>query len=535
MKVNRKGFWIFLLFTALLIDAQHGYAQQIRKIKLVQADALEGGYYQGKAVRKLLGNVIFKQDQTRMICDSAYQYVDKNGIEAFSNIRITKGDSITLTGDRLSYNGDTKKANMRNNVVMTKGKTKLYTDILNFDMQKDIARYFEGGRIEDGDNRLTSIKGTFYDRRNLFVFSDSVKLKNPEYTIITDTLHYNKQSGIAYFQAPTKMIGEDGTLWANAGSYNTKTKDADFRGRSRVDYQEYILTADTLHYNDKVENGSARGNVVLYSTNDSVIVEGQQAKYWGKQGKTKVYDKTLMKSINDQDTLYLTADTLISVYDSTAGNKKIHAFHDAEIFRHDVQGIADSLVYDMTDSTIQFFQDPVLWHEHNQLMADSVFVSMQNRKIRQARLFGYAFIASVDTMNHFNQVSGDSIFAFFHDNNINKVKVRSNAQSIYHALEEDTLKLIGMNRAHCRNIDVKFDSGRINTITFIDKPRAKFIPPHEINASNNRLEGFRWRISEKPSRSQLIKGKQNAGMLRRKRPGLKQNNQHNDTVPASVK
>ena len=47
-----------------------------------------------------------------MHCDSAYHYSNKNKIKAFGQIEIKQGDSITLTGNRLTYFGKKNKADI---------------------------------------------------------------------------------------------------------------------------------------------------------------------------------------------------------------------------------------------------------------------------------------------------------------------------------------------------------------------------------------------------------------------------------------
>ncbi|MBL0095687.1 MAG: hypothetical protein IPP46_03775 [Bacteroidetes bacterium] len=47
-------------------------AQDKKQIEIVQAGSLEGGKGNGVEVRRLIGDVIFKQEDTYMYCDSAF-------------------------------------------------------------------------------------------------------------------------------------------------------------------------------------------------------------------------------------------------------------------------------------------------------------------------------------------------------------------------------------------------------------------------------------------------------------------------------
>ncbi|HEY8936533.1 MAG TPA: OstA-like protein, partial [Cyclobacteriaceae bacterium] len=135
-----------------------------KKVKLKQADKLKGGKTpEGESFQKLHGNVIFIQNKTTIYCDSSYFFKKKNSLEAFGHVRILEGDSVTITAYKLEYDGNEKRAKLRNKVVFTKlDQATLYTDFLDFDRPKNEATYFNGGKLVDSINVLTSNKG-YYD------------------------------------------------------------------------------------------------------------------------------------------------------------------------------------------------------------------------------------------------------------------------------------------------------------------------------------------------------------------------------------
>jgi lipopolysaccharide assembly outer membrane protein LptD (OstA) len=115
------------------------FAQKPEKIELLNADVSEFDEALNANATRLLGNVIFRHQDATMYCDSAYLYRNENRLEAFNNIRIKQGDSLNLTGKRLLYSGDTKVANVFDDVVMTDGKMTLNTSRLDYDMTADIS------------------------------------------------------------------------------------------------------------------------------------------------------------------------------------------------------------------------------------------------------------------------------------------------------------------------------------------------------------------------------------------------------------
>src|SRR6187431_1101424 len=102
----------------MVLGAHIAIAQ--KKVKLEQADKLKGGETKDEKFQRLLGNVILTQNKTTIYCDSAYLFKKRNFVEAFGHVRITEGDSVTITGKKLEYDGNTKTAKLRKEVVFTK-------------------------------------------------------------------------------------------------------------------------------------------------------------------------------------------------------------------------------------------------------------------------------------------------------------------------------------------------------------------------------------------------------------------------------
>ena len=188
------------MFSTLSVVAQE-------RIELVSANELEGSVINGKNVRILTGNVALKQGGAIIYCQKAFHYYEQNEMEAFDRVRITQGDSFSVTGDKLFYNGNTKLAQIRGNEVILKdNKATLYTQFADYDMAKKTLVYFNGGRVVDNENTLTSERGTYIMAEKLFTFKQNVVLKNTQYTMTCDTLLYNSGTRIAYFRGPTKIV-----------------------------------------------------------------------------------------------------------------------------------------------------------------------------------------------------------------------------------------------------------------------------------------------------------------------------------------
>ena len=509
----KSSLFLFFFLSAFGLMAQEKPIEKGDKIEITNPppDYLEVVKIKGKEIRKLVGNVHLKQNTTLIDCDSVYLNSGENTMEAFGNVHIRQSDTVTLVSDRAIYNGNTRQAKAFGKVTLTDPQSVVTTEELDYNLNTNTAFYLSGGKITSGENTLTSKRGYYNTKTKLFSFRKDVVVTSPEYRMEADTLQYNSLTKIAYFQGPTKMIGKDGTLYTKSGDYNTNSGVSNFRTRTTVDYQKYTLTGDTIFHDKKNEIGLAHGNVELFAKEDKTLILGDIGKYNGKTGISRVYGRAVMKSIVEKDTLFLTADTLISIDKKDKSKKLIHAHYHVKIYKSDLQGKCDSLIYNFADSTIYFYHDPVMWSRENQMTADTVYIRLNNRKIDKMYMRTNAFVVAQDTIRNFNQIKGRNMVALFRESEVQKVDVNGNGESIFFALDEEkNNQLTGMNHVECAKITIRFAKNEVNNknemsqISFVGRPQAQFIPPHEIEEPSKKLRGFRWRKAEKPSRKQVL-------------------------------
>jgi lipopolysaccharide export system protein LptA len=470
------------------------------------AGRLIGGIKNGERIERVIDNVVFVQNTTTIYCDSAWFYRSKNMVEAFGRVRIVEGDSITITARHLEYDGNTKKAKLRSNVVFTKlAQAKLYTDFLDYDRNANEAKYYNGGRLVDSINTLVSRKG-YYDATSSFAsFKRDVKVTNPDYTMTADSMRYNAKTKVIYFVTETDVVDKDtNTFNYQSGIYNTLTRTFDSnKGRGRT--QNYVVEGDKFFFDDIKKISKVRGNVVMKSLEENMTIYSQASDTYNNN-YAKVYDHAYVAKVTEEgDTLFMTADTLVSIDDVDPKKKRLLAYHNVKIFKRDLQGKADSLEYRSADSTLYFYKNPVLWTDGNQMTADSISMLIERNTISKIFMDRNSFVISQDTSKNFNQIKGRKMIADFRNGKLNRVFVNGNGESIYFASDEKTGMLTGMNNVLCSNIIIRFKDGKVSNISFIKQPDGNFIPPHEIDEENTKLTDFKWRVEERPVKSDVVK------------------------------
>ncbi|MCC9168897.1 OstA-like protein [Pontibacter harenae] len=508
MKITKVLFslvFALMTFSAMAQQQQPQQVQSDRVQLLPGAKELRGGIFNGQRIDKIIGNVSFKQRETYLYADSVYQYQGTELLEAFGNVRIVQGDTVTITGNRGTYDGTKRTAKMSGNVVMRDPRMTLTTPSLDYDMTTRTAVYTEGGVIVDPENRLESRRGSYDTNSKLYTFQKNVKVFTKDYNITAENMRYNTESKVVYFQGPTFIKGKQGDLYAEEGTYNTITKVSDFGRNAYILTPEYRLGGDDLHYDEARGYGYAKKNVTLRSLKDDVTIRGQVGHYWRDKGVSKVYGNPVMETVLDKDTLYMSADTLMSRESKAAGMPSLlYAYKGVKIFKSDLQGVCDSLTYNRTDSVMHMNVKPVLWSDQSQMVSDTIHMEIRNKNIHKLYMYSNAFIASEDTLQNYNQVKGRSMTAYFNKGDLRKVDVNGNGESLYFALEGDTL-LTGVNQTVCSDMVLKFADNKLDNISFLLQPDASFIPPHELKAEQKQLQGFNWQSDLRPDKQQVFR------------------------------
>lgn len=495
-----------LILPILLIFVCSFSAFSQGKITIEDAESLVGGKNEaGEPYRKLIGNVVLRQGNTRIFGDSVILYSQKNISEVFGErVRVEEGDSITVIGDKLIYDGNKRVAEMRNDVIYRDPSMTLYSDNLDYDLKASLAYYFGGGRLVDTTNVLTSEEGSYNTVTNMASFKDSVVLVNPDYTLESDTLRYNTVTKVAYTMGPTVITRNDGMeLYAKAGSEYLTTQKQSIFGLGTIETESYVISGDQLFFDEISQLYRATANVEMVAKEDNVIISGDSAIYRKEAGITKIYGHAVMRKPMQMDTLYLSADTLVSLEDSIPENERILAYKDVRIYRSDLQALSDSLAYHITDSILYFYQNPIMWNGGSQIVADSINVEVIEGQVRKMNTTENSFVISQDTIKNYNQVKGRDMVAYFEQGNIKQIDVEGNGESIYFALEQDTI-LVGMNKIIGSDLKIIFTENQVSNIHVYVKPQASFFPPHEITKDTRKLENFSWRAAERPSKAQVL-------------------------------
>ena len=270
------GMGLFALFLAhtfaltFFPPRKKKVSQEDQRIRIHHADVLFHDAATTGDGQVLKGNVLMTHAGMRLTCDSAVFYEASNSFLAYGKVRFTQGDTLSLTGDSLFYDGSSQFARVFHDVVMRHHKMKLKTELLNYDRISGRGFYDVGGEIIDGTNILTSQKGDYFTGTREAVFNEDVLLRTAKRdSLRTDSLHYNTRTKWAHATGPTNLLSGGSRIFTTDGYYNTQTEKARLGKRPQLFNKGRKLTGDSISYDKKTGVSQAFRNIVFTDSTDA--------------------------------------------------------------------------------------------------------------------------------------------------------------------------------------------------------------------------------------------------------------------------
>lgn len=492
---------VFFLFFGMVLQAQETSSPQKVDIR--------SGYLEKRPefpdaiiyTKNNTGQVYIVHEGVEMWCNQAYVYLNENFVKAYGDVRLTQGDSISMTSNYAEYNGDTQFAFASGNVLLTEPKTTLKTDTLYFDRVKQQAYYRTGGTVRDSASTLTSRIGRYYAQQKKYQFLSEVVILNPEYIVRSPQLDFYSETGGAYLYGPSTITSETSTVYCERGYYNTRDNTGYFVKNSKVDYDNRTLYGDSIYFDRARAFASATNNIKVLDTANQSIIKGHYAEVYREKDSVFITKRALAITVQDQDSIYMHADTLRVT--GKPENRIIKGFYKARLFKpgkvgdEPMSGKCDSIVVNQKTGLTQLFRRPVLWSGENQMTGDTIHLLSNTitEQLDTLKVFRNAFLIQKDSAGY-NQVKGERLTGLFTNNALDTVNIDKNTEVIYFA-RNDKGELFGIDNTLSSSIQLHLENQQITSIRFINKVPGKLYPPSQFPDNARLLPGFEWRGEER--------------------------------------
>ena len=503
LRGHRKAFMLILclLTFGLTLGMQAARKKQPRKkvderVYLEHADRLSYDRFGRKPDAQILnGHVSFRHKGAHLTCDSAYFFEASNSFEAFGHVKMRQGDTLTLNSEYAFYDGNEQMARARRNVVLKHRGTVLYTDSLDYDRLYNLGYFFEGGKMVDKENVLTSDWGEYDTELKEAKFNYNVNLKNKKFLLVTDTLYYDVVTKEAHVVGPSTITSGKSVVNTNEGYFDSRRDRTRLFGRSTLVDGEKEMIGDSLFRDEKKGTAEGFGNVIYNDKGNKNELHCDYFWYDEEKGYAHATKNAVLVDYSQKDTLWLHGDTLkMFSYNLNTDSvwREMHCFHKVRAYRKDVQAVCDSLVYNTKDSVLTMYKDPITWNANRQLLGEKIEVFMKDSTIHEAHVLGQASsIEKVDNENHYNQVSSKYMLAFFVKGEISRSDAVGSVQTIYYPIDEKDSTFHGLNYLETDTMKMYIEQRKLQKI-WTNKAKGTTYPMTQIPPSKLYLSNFAW-------------------------------------------
>jgi lipopolysaccharide assembly outer membrane protein LptD (OstA) len=471
----------------------------------------------------IVGTVKMRQGTSTFYCDSCVINNNTNVFEAWGNVHINDSDTTDVYSNHLRYLTKRKLAYLDGNVKLSDGKAMLTTPDLEYDMETNIGTYKNGGKVTNKKTVLTSKEGVYYSDLKDVYFKNNVVLIDPAYKITTDSLLYNSGTQTTRFISQTTIVDSSGrTIRTRDGYYNQQTGKAEFGQRPEIVDGDINVRGDRVSFDDSTGIYVAEGNAIIKNTKDGTTIIGGIIIQNKNTNAALATRKPLMIIKQNEDSTYITGDTLFTarltdrfgnkdsiVVDSVKGtkiaainekdstNRYFEAYRNVRIFNDSLQAVCDSMFYSFKDSVFRLYDDPVVWAQKSQITGDTILLFTKNKKADKVQAFENGFMINEVDKDVYNQIKSTRIDGWFIDGNIDSVRARGLAECIYY-IQDDDSAFTGVNQSKSDLIDIYFAEKTLSKVVFRSEVTGTIWPMKQKSPSEMILPNFRWLEERRP-------------------------------------
>ncbi|SMO95392.1 OstA-like protein [Gracilimonas mengyeensis] len=397
----------------------------------------QGVTMDGEMVRKLY-DARLSTGNVEMVCDSAWQFINRGEVRAFGNIQIDTGDEM-IWADTLYYYNNRDLSLLRGRVVILQDSTTLFGDEVDYNFLTKVAIFNKGIRMEDQDGTLIAQGGTYFQNQDSAVFRGQVQVADSAQYAEGDSLFVNRKN--QFLQLYSNIFVADSS---NNGILTGDYLEADSTGRRYVDGNGYMRrisadTTDTTHIN--------------------------------------------------------AAELLLQEEDST---NTIFGYQNVRVWSQKFSSISDTLKYDSETEVFQLISNPKAWHKNIQLTGPYISVQMDSSEVEQLLACHKTIAVQEDSATgRLHQIKGDTLVADFTDGNISKIRIYPNSQVLYHTKNEND-EPDGAVQYSSPHTTMYFSNGDLQRV-LAGKNNGYFFEEFD-GLADRQLEGFAWNPEERPHR-----------------------------------
>jgi len=379
---------ILLAALGVVFVSNTAQAQPGKVIVLQNADSLDGRVIDGEDAREFIGNVRIVQENVRITCDRALQFIRQGRLVLTGNVIVTD-DSVTLRAPRAVYMRDERSAEA-----------------------------FESVALDDGTSLLTARYGKYFVDQRIAIFRDRVRARDSLSVMTADSLTYYRDDRRSVADGHVTVMNAADRVTITGGHLDHQAA----RNYSRMTIQPVLVQVDstasggdTLVVRGRVME-AYRDSVRRLVASDSVeIVRADLAAVCG-----------LAVFYTAADSILLRKSPVIWYRDTQVTGDSVNVYLQArQLHRVHVKG--DAFAVSRSDSVSRDRFDQL-----NGEMLRMLFLDRMLRRIDvEVNATSIYHLTEDSVANGLNKTSGDRIVLLFEDGKVRSINVIGGVEGQY--------------------------------------------------------------------------------------------------------
>lgn len=438
--MKKLSFTYLLLVTGIIATLLSIEVNAQNVVQIERAREVTNITEDGEAIRKMY-DVRLRTGNIEMVCDSAWEFIDRNELRAYGNIEIETPDEIIWT-DTLFYYTDQEISQLRGRVVILQDSTTLFGEQVDYNFLTKVADFEDGIRLEDEGGTLIANTGRYFQIQDSAIFRGNVQVADTAQYAEGDSLFINRNT--QFLQLHSNIFVQDST---NNALLTGDYLEADSTGRRYVQGNSYLRQIST--------------------------------------------DSTDTTHINSKDLLMLDQDS----------TDIIRAMQNVRVWSPDFSSISDTLIYTSDTEIFELISNPTAWHKNIQLNGPYIQVQMDSNAVNYLTSYKNTITVQKDsTTGRYNQIKGDTLNVNFENGQISRIKIYPNSQVLYHTKNEEDEPDGAVEYTSPETI-MYFEEGDLVRVTAL-KNNGYFFEEFP-GLADRKLDGFKWQPELRPLRPEV--------------------------------
>ena len=507
-------------------------------------------YYGDKRYTEVRRNVLLRDNETTLTTEildfdlaNNFGYYPDGGVVINGDNRLESIQGYYYTDEKLFF--------FKDSVIITNPDYIIKSDTLKYNTVTEIAYFLGPTTIIGDDTNIYCENGWYNTKTDISQFNENARIKNNNQLLMADSIFYDNGMGLgkaflnvevidtientiirgnyAWFNRdPEQMLMTDRALLIQMSDKDTLYMHADTLrswlqitqrdikpadpGKAEPPDTLVAAVADTLAAEPPDTLVAAVADTLAAEPPDTLVaaVADTLAAQPLDTLVAAVADTlaaqpldTLAAAVADTlaaqplDTLAAAvADTLAAEpldHESLSENDTVRimvAYYGVRFFSNDMQGKCDSLYYNMRDSIVFMFGEPVVWTDDSQLTSEFMEIHSRGGEVDHIVMTNSSFVASEEEPGLYNQIKGKDILGYFRDGELYRVHVMGNAETLYYPVENE--EIIGINKAASANLMIFLKDSKPDRIRFLNRPEAVLYPLEDLSDQDRILQNFVW-------------------------------------------